>query len=1144
MPRLAIYLLGPPLVELDGNELHIPRRKALALLACLAVEKHPHRRDSLAAFLWPEYDQSGARGRLRRTLSSLNRCLGEGYLDADRENVELVENADLWLDVDAFQKALSACETHAHLPGTACTECQAWLEEAVALYRDDFLTGFSLPDSLAFDDWARYQSQHLQKELGGALERLADILAVQGLFDDAITHSLRWLSLDLLREAAHRCLMRLYALSDQEPAALRQFQRCQRTLKEELGVPPSPQTVELMARIRAGESLERAAEPRPRVPHNLPPQPTRFVGREKELKQLGDLIADPDVRLITIVGPGGIGKTRLALTVAERVLNRAAPAFLDGVFFVPLAQISGSEELAPVVAEALSFQLGGPEESRTARQQVLDFLREKRILLVLDNFEHLLGSTTQDRTDHGAGFIADVLRTAPEVQLLVTSRERLPLREEQAFLIAGLESAGEETDDAVKYAAAQLFLQAARRAERSFELAAGEVATLTRICRLLEGMPLAIELAAAWVDVLPLADIASEIQRGLDFLATEWQDAPERHRSVRAAIDASWRRLTERERTTFAQLCVFRGGFTREAAREVAGADLRTLANLVEKSLLSFSREQERYDVHELLRQYGSDRLAADPELERAAHDRHSAFFCDALGCWGDAINRGKPLEANVDFVVDWANLSAALVHAADYAEVERLDLALHGFLFLTDELSSFGVGERVFQRVIAGLTEKPRHRDADTRRVLAKTWLFSSQNSLNMGRRDLSSSSIKQSKALLEDPALAACDTRDEQAWLHIQLAQQAVPDAEEARCHFQYAQALHRELGYDGQVALRVMNIGAVYAASGHPDEAIRYLEEALDLLRAGGNPYGQLYALVFLGNIAHSRGLPEAEGYYSEVVKRARDLNRPGFQLRGLLELGINAILRGNYDKAEKLLLDCREIAHQYGILVDRCTVTRLLGETAWFRGDVDVAERRLTEALGLARQTLFPGEAALTKRWLSYIACAARDFDRAEALCKESLASLQEHDLFERGVLGMALACIALFRGEPTQAVERFKECLQDLRPNLSWGDTIRALEGVSWALAALDRYYETARLLGFLNAERERIGFVLPPVDRPHHENALNAACEGLGEQAFSTAWESGAALTLEEAVDLALEFRRSVPSDNLCAITQNEHRAN
>ena len=392
MPRLDMYLLGPPRVELDGETLHIPRRKALGLLAYLAMERHSHRRDSLAALLWPEYDQRGARGRLRRTLSSLNRCLGEGYLDTDRETVALDNTADCWLDVDAFLQTLVDCEKHGHPPAAACAECQAWLEEAVALYRDDFLSGFSLPDSLAFDEWTRFQTERLRAQLAGTLERLADILAAQGHFENAIAQAQRWLMLDPLRETAHRCLMRLHALSDQEPAALRQFQLCQQTLKEELGVPPSPQTVELMERIRAGEALELVQEPTPSVPHNLPPQPTPFVGRERELAQLGNLIADPDVRLITIVGPGGIGKTRLALAVAEKQLHGVEPAFPDGVCFVPLARLSASDEMAPAVAEALNFRLGGPGESRSGRQQVLDYVREKRMLLVLDNFEHLLSS--------------------------------------------------------------------------------------------------------------------------------------------------------------------------------------------------------------------------------------------------------------------------------------------------------------------------------------------------------------------------------------------------------------------------------------------------------------------------------------------------------------------------------------------------------------------------------------------------------------------------------------------------------------------------------------------------------------------------------------------------------------------------------
>ena len=728
-------------------------------------------------------------------------------------------------------------------------------------------------------------------------------------------------------------------------------------------------------------------------------------------------------------------------------------------------------------------------------------------------------------------FVSKILRIAPQVQLLVTSRERLPLREEQAFPIIGLEYAGEKYDDRVEYAAAQLFLQAAGRAKPCFELAPDEAASLARVCRLLEGMPLGIELAATWVDVLSLADIAAEIQCGIDFLEAEWQDAPARHRSVRAAIDASWRRLTEAEQLIFVELCVFGGGFTRAAASEVTGADLRTLARLVDKSLLSFSRTRERYDVHELLRQYGCDRLATDPTQERSARDRHSAYFCDALGRWGDANKRGKRLEAGVDFEADWANLRAAWEWAADQANATRLDLALDGLRYLVEVSGRWEDGEQLHKRVFDGLTLNSQLSAGHTRRVLAKAHVLGCGFPQVTGKWDLYQSHLRQVEALLEDPMLDDVDTRAEEAQLHVVLGVDAAPDFDAVRWHFQQALALQRELGYEGEAALRVLNIAWTHAEQKNYTQARRGGEEALRLSKAQGNELGVLQSLYMLGNFAQFvPDLRESERFFRELVTRAAEFGSVEFEALGLRMLGVCAILKANYDEAEKLLEDCCELAHRTGSLTMKAPAMRLLGETAWLRGNVDMAERRLTETLGQARRALLPGEAALAQRWLSYIACAAGEYDRAEALCEEILAGLREHDHFERGVAKLALACVARFRGDATLAVKRFQECLQDLLRTISWGDAIRALEGLSWAQVDLDRYEETAQLLGFLAAERDRTGMILPPVDQPHHERALNAAREGLGDEAFTSAWESGGALTLEEAVDFALESPSSRPT--------------
>ncbi len=286
---------------------------------------------------------------------------------------------------------------------------------------------------------------------------------------------------------------------------------------------------------------------------------------------------------------------------------------------------------------------GGTREKRSPKEQLLDYLRDRRLFLLLDNFEHLLSPAHPQDTEaevDGATLVAEILQTAPEIRILVTSRERLNLHMEQLFPIDGLafpdwETAAPEagSEDVTEYTAVQLFLQAAQRSQQNFSLETHEeLLALIRICHLVGGMPLALELAASWVDTLSLMDIAAELQRGLDLLETELRDVPQRQRSVRATFDYSWQKLDEKEQSVFAQLSIFRGGFTRPAAQAVTGATLRQLSRLVNKSFIQFNKQRDRYQIHELLRQYGAERLSRDSELERAVYDRHSTYYCQALG--------------------------------------------------------------------------------------------------------------------------------------------------------------------------------------------------------------------------------------------------------------------------------------------------------------------------------------------------------------------------------------------------------------------------------------------------------------------------------------------------------------------------------
>ena len=347
---------------------------------------------------------------------------------------------------------------------------------------------------------------------------------------------------------------------------------------------------------------------------NLPAPRTSFVGRESELDEIDRLLEDPDCRLLTLVGPGGAGKTRLALEAAARRIERYA----HGVHFVPLVSVASPEFLAPAVAESIQFAVDGAHSGFSAQEQLLDYLGERSTLLVLDNFEHLVD---------GADLLGEIVERAPKVELLTTSRERLNVQSEWVLDVHGL---GLAENGNGRPGALRLFVERATQVMPGFSLDDDERADARRICGLVEGLPLGIELAASWVSMLSCAEIADEIERNIDFLETSMRDVPERHRSVRAAFDQSWRLLTREQQDVLARLSVLRGDYGREAAVAVAGADLRLLSELVSKSLVRRS-DFGRFEVHELLRQYAAERLAASPGEERDAHERHARHYAAML---------------------------------------------------------------------------------------------------------------------------------------------------------------------------------------------------------------------------------------------------------------------------------------------------------------------------------------------------------------------------------------------------------------------------------------------------------------------------------------------------------------------------------
>ena len=575
----------------------------------------------------------------------------------------------------------------------------------------------------------------------------------------------------------------------------------------------------------------------------LPSPGTSFVGRTSELEAIDGLLEDPNCRLLTLVGPGGVGKTRLALEAATRRIDR----YPHGVHFVPLVSVPAPELLAPAVAESVQFPLSG----FSAKEQLLDYLSERSTLLVLDNFEHLVD---------GSGLLSELIERAPGVDLLTTSRERLNVQSEWVYDVEGL---GLTENGNGGGGALRLFVERAAQARPGFVLDDEERLHALRICRLVTGMPLGIELAAAWVSMLSCVEIADEIERNVDFLATSMRDVPERHRSLRAAFDQSWRLLSDEQRDSFAKLSVFRGGFDRDAASAVAGADLRLLSELASKSLIR-RPDFDRFELHELLRQYAAEKLAAaSAEALPSTRERHARHYAGMLLGRQSALLGPEMTVARDELRGELDNLRAALEWiVGDHDERTALPALEAFYTFLW--MHSWFEG-------------------AETLEPLARTAGFDPDDPGSASAVALAAATcrIAIGSRLGYDPATE-------------ELALQCVPVLR--------ARKLERELGR----CLCALGIVAVYRDV-FP-EAVPLLEEGIKLARATDDTFTEAGALMDLGFAHLLMDDLDAAGDAFEAANAVCDkLGNPIFRAYGIGKLGLLADAEERYRDALRLHLE---------------------------------------------------------------------------------------------------------------------------------------------------------------------------------------------------------------------------------------------
>jgi predicted ATPase/class 3 adenylate cyclase len=424
--------------------------------------------------------------------------------------------------------------------------------------------------------------------------------------------------------------------------------------------------------------------------NNLPQQLTDFVGRQSELAEATRLLSE--TRLLTILAPGGAGKTRLALQAAADVISD----YHDGAFFISLAEISSTDEIIQTIAESIGVALSSDDATQ---DQLLTYLANKTQLLVFDNFEHLID---------GASIVTEILRAAPSVTVIATTRSRLNVTGEVVLSLAGMETNWETTEEALQASGVRLFLDAAKRSNPAFALGTEDLEPLAEILQTTGGMPLGILLAAAWVDMLPVPEIASEIAKNLDFLETEMGDVPDRHRSVRAVFQYSWDLLSDDERNIFTALSVFRGGFTREAASGVAGASLRNLATLVNKSLVSPSPETGRYTVHELLRQYAEAELESDAVRCLEIQNAHGVFHATLMAEFFDQFFLGNQPALLSKAEQDLDNIRVAWRHLLDVQNFDEALKMVYGLHIIYELRGWYLAGVSLFDQALEAKDETP----------------------------------------------------------------------------------------------------------------------------------------------------------------------------------------------------------------------------------------------------------------------------------------------------------------------------------------------------------------------------------------------------------------------------------------------------
>jgi predicted ATPase len=890
---------------LEGSSFHRP--KPLLLLAYLALEGAKPRRYMAELFFREASDP----------MNSLSRAVS--HLRKNAPNALEVDNKNVWTSIGCDANELLSLSDAKHY------------EKCLDLYRGAFAVDYNHELSEELEEWLYSTREILGAKARNILLALGEQEASKSNFPLAAQLAEKAYRLKEAAELEPDDFARFYTLlyAGASPLAVEV-----RKEAEGFGIPLE------LSRDKAKAHLSEPVAVVQDIPNNLPPPKSSFVGRDQELIEIAQQLTQEECRLLTLHGMGGIGKSRTATEVAYHQLKQArgsSPSFTDGIFFIALDALTSADMIPSAISEALDVDMQGLDDVLT---QVKTFIGKKKLLLILDNFEHLMD---------GAIITSDLLAACPDIKIIVTTREVLKLEEEWVKDLEGLQYPPSTTmtlEEAQHYEAVRLFSQRAKRAMLEFSPNEENIATIIEICQLVEGAPLALELAATWVRVMTLENIAKEIKSNLSFLENQSKNRNERHQSIRAVFEHSWKLLTTKEQDVFRKLAVFVGSFSRQAAAEVAGATLPTLVSLVNKSLLRVI-QNGRYSRHFLIYEFSQEKLKETSDEFVQTRQHHATYYSNFLSSQSEAILGAQQQRVlqELDFEVD--NVYAAWPHFFESKNGEQLRLAINT---LSEFLSMKGRAKEGINLFTSTLSLVKNQGDFSSL-LLGTISKCISRFYRDVGNLIRAREYAEKSKGLLENSSYAV-ELGPVLRMLAIICKRQG--DLIKAKTLYETELEIYKSENNVRALGLTLNNLGLLYTQLGQYMEAEAKLLESIKIARQLESLGGLVDNLDSLGTLYLLINKPiEAEAAFRESLDIARNIDYVGYIPVLLNGLGKASHQQGKQEEANHHL---HEAIRQAKSTKNETALMSILTTLAMIKIDTNdllQVENYLTKALSLGK-----------------------------------------------------------------------------------------------------------------------------------------------------------------------------------------------